>query len=280
MSHRYAKGFTIVELLVVIAIIAVLVSMLLPTLSAARDQAALTVCMGQLHQNGQGLGAYQGDNKAFNPLFGGDMLLDGYGRTHGDGGTGGWEPYAFTNNANYLKFFPDYLNADASGTPGLKGRKITACPAVNWTVAGTWRFEYAVSASWYDAALVNSSRGITGYNYFTGRHLSGSTQGNFDTIARREDPKEILVVDQLAEGTQNGAGYSAAVPWFNPHIGRSCTTLRDGYANQLLANGVVERFRFADASRTIFNYSYFYASAKATGPGSSLTNGPYWISNK
>jgi prepilin-type N-terminal cleavage/methylation domain-containing protein/prepilin-type processing-associated H-X9-DG protein len=57
------NGFTLIELLVVISIIALLVSILLPALSGARDAAKAGVCSVQLRGLGTAVYQYAGDNK-------------------------------------------------------------------------------------------------------------------------------------------------------------------------------------------------------------------------
>ena len=110
-NRRPARGFTLVELLVVIGIIALLISILLPTLNQARRSAKSVVCQSNLRQAGTGLLMFTESNKqklptADVPSGGGtghpfwyDRVMEYLGAKSDALGSGIYDP------ENYAEFF-------------------------------------------------------------------------------------------------------------------------------------------------------------------------------
>lgn len=67
VTTRGPNAFTLIELLVVVAIIALLISMLLPSLQRAREEAKTVVCQSSLRQTLLGVGMYQQEYKGYVP---------------------------------------------------------------------------------------------------------------------------------------------------------------------------------------------------------------------
>ena len=117
-----ARGFTLVELLVVIGIIALLISILIPVLGRARDQANKTACMSNLRQVVIAFMQYANSNK--------DMCPFG-ARSDNPGGVDlpeDWVHYrrGINNQGLWSSSIAPYL-----GGPGEGLRAILRCPSDN-----------------------------------------------------------------------------------------------------------------------------------------------------
>ncbi|MCK4340331.1 MAG: prepilin-type N-terminal cleavage/methylation domain-containing protein [Phycisphaerae bacterium] len=75
-TSREHPGFTLIELLVVVAIIALLISILLPSLSIAKDQAKKVKCGANLRSIGQAVETCYAENRDFGPSWDDGMAQD------------------------------------------------------------------------------------------------------------------------------------------------------------------------------------------------------------
>src|SRR5688500_10059107 len=82
------NAFSLVELIVVIGIIALLVAMLMPALSRARETAKTIQCASQLRQVGQSLEMYASGNRWYLPPWSGWHVVGGDGTGDDQSGLG------------------------------------------------------------------------------------------------------------------------------------------------------------------------------------------------
>ncbi len=141
--RRRTAGFTLIELLVVVSIIALLVSILLPSLRRARNQAKDVVCRSNMRQFGVNIHYYLQDNKDRLPYMPGT-----------DQGSG--EP----NSAPYHQYYQIFYSL-----PYFKGLDLYRCPRagnakrVNLGWGATPQFDQPGSTNGY-------RQGNDGISYF------------------------------------------------------------------------------------------------------------------
>ncbi len=179
-AGRYGSKseFTLIELLVVIAIIAILASLLLPSLNTARERANRATCSTNQRQIGLGITIYAGDYDGFVP----PCALDSVGHpaysqrqisTWKDmrAGHGGMTPPSGTG---YLSYFDGKHGGLTSLLPDyMESREVFVCPSGrNKSISGTMTPAKYTTDNKYWLPLATST-GYIGYAYAAGLKVAG-----------------------------------------------------------------------------------------------------------
>lgn len=141
MKNRTSStGFTIIELLAVVGVILLLLALLIPALSAARERSRGAVCMSNMKQLGVGMMLYTSDNNGFFPWAGGadqnlppDWVWGGQARTDTEN-QAYWSnpPSTFGHHAEAGSIFPYVMHQpplrNGSGKNGIDETHKTVYP--------------------------------------------------------------------------------------------------------------------------------------------------------
>jgi prepilin-type N-terminal cleavage/methylation domain-containing protein/prepilin-type processing-associated H-X9-DG protein len=201
---RQRKGFTLVELLVVIGIIAVLISMLLPVLTKAREAANVTKCQETLHQ------FYLADQIYVN-LTGGRWHVPGYWAADGESASSK-KPGGPANYNHIWSCIPEFRKALSLPVvdPTLLG-SVNGKPLRNWDWCGD------VPHKWYcpDAQRgFGSSTSPENSQYFISE---GTLSGDSLWRIGFSYGMNVQGVDINPKGTQNFAWDPSKAPQADPN---------------------------------------------------------------
>jgi prepilin-type N-terminal cleavage/methylation domain-containing protein len=236
------KAFTLIELLVVVSIIALLISILLPSLSSAREQAQRVKCGSHMHQTGIGLASYSSDYRQMLPVRGGYMYNLKETNEYHFPKTGNAAFDKFRSNVNIGGLFPKYCAGDgvfyycpanlvylydstANGWPTFKADYAPPGPGVTW--AG---YSYAIPVlpghhpkddgklSYKPVSELCSTGAPAHPDVFGGLYNSDPLYG--PSYARYPDDPKIMGYISLAL-RQGSLRYSS------PYLGRNVAILTD-----------------------------------------------------
>ena len=244
MAHLDKKsGFTLIELLVVIAIIALLLSILLPSLRMAKEQAQRVVCTANLRSMNQAWLLYAEDN-------GGRVVSASHIEYNSSGAFAGW---GWVGDTSGLRAEEEQLQGIRDGKlyPYCEDTGVYRCP----TADPYQMRSYAMSSQWYSK-----------YYYYSGDLPLGNTKAQIVIkVSNTRSPcARFTFVDNIA---MNGDGYWA-VPYNKPAWWNLPNYRHNGGTVNAFADGHAEAYKWTNKELTVKRARDSYEWAKANNSAS------------
>lgn len=247
IARQKIKGFTLVELLVVIGIIALLISILLPALSKARESANQLKCLANLKQLGMAMRMYADNNRGRFPY--------GASKTN-----------AYTEDWIWWQTIP----VPPPAQPAPPAQPIPGRPIVDLQQSALAPYVGVMSEKFLrcpsDDLATRASSATTGgpYSYsYTMNELMCGNHANHPQIAtiRRISDKILMIEENL---TTINDGY-----WVPPLY--DTTTGPPTVSNYIAANTVKNGLKIPSGSLDLLSINHDHKNTKAEASGFNST---------
>jgi prepilin-type N-terminal cleavage/methylation domain-containing protein/prepilin-type processing-associated H-X9-DG protein len=274
LQRRSTKGFTLVELLVVIGIIALLISILLPSLNRAREQANRIKCASNLRQIGYGIQLYANENNGnyprtyFNPAQA-TVRSDNYGGQNNAGTAFSFAPAGSaspvgTNNVTasfFLILKTQDLTSDVFVCPSSQAERdlfknLSKEQVSNWTeIKQNLSYSYIVpfpSSAALDAGFKLNT--TLSSDFAVAADINPGTQGGTpqDNVMQ---PPNAPRSDMQNANTNNHNGDGQNVLYADGHVDWSstpyCGSPRDSTTNAQLPRDNIYTYGIADTMTAV-----------------------------